>query len=86
MEKPNPETCSKEEWIEFQKQETVEQSMAGIPVRLGTITCRCGWERGITMMYRCLYCGEWFCELCAEKHFGKTREEYQKQKVLRNEK
>jgi len=59
-----------------QIQETVDQAMEGVNVRLATITCRCGWKRGITEMYRCLYCGEWMCELCAEVHFGMTREEY----------
>lgn len=29
--------------------------------------------------YKCLYCGIWFCEKCAEKHFGKTREQYRKE-------
>ena len=26
--------------------------------------------------FRCLYCGVWFCQSCAEIHFGQSREEY----------
>jgi hypothetical protein len=36
----------------------------------GTITCGCGQLRALTHAFRCLYCGEWFCVPCAEKHFG----------------
>lgn len=31
-------------------------------------------------MYRCLYCGIFFCYNCAGKHFGKTRAEYNMQR------
>lgn len=41
-----------------------------------SITCGCGWKRWIGYAYRCLYCGEWFCAPCAEKHFGQTIEEW----------
>lgn len=37
-----------------------------------TVTCSCGLPRHFTHAYRCLYCGEYFCFNCAEKHFGKT--------------
>jgi hypothetical protein len=33
----------------------------------------CGKTLPIWMMFRCLYCGFYFCQSCAEKHFGKTR-------------
>lgn len=67
---------TKEELKSAQLKETVDQSVQGVVVRLSTITCGCGWERGITEMYKCLYCGIWFCQLCAEVHFGKTIEEH----------
>lgn len=36
----------------------------------------CGrWVR-IDMAYKCLYCEFYFCEKCAEIHFGKTKEEH----------
>jgi len=38
--------------------------------------CGCGLEAPIRFMYRCLYCGEFYCQSCAERHFGKTREQY----------
>ena len=40
------------------------------------IICSCGQIRHLTLAFRCLYCGEWFCAHCAEKHFGKTVKEW----------
>ena len=34
------------------------------------ITCGCGKKVVFWMMYRCLYCGEFYCKSCAEFHFG----------------
>ena len=69
------------EFAAQQDRETVAQEAVGVTVRLATITCRCGWKRTILKMYKCLYCGEWLCEACAEVHFGKTRAEYQADKA-----
>lgn len=33
---------------------------------------------------KCLYCGFWFCERCAGKHFGKTRAEYNAEREKQN--
>jgi len=74
-----------EEWlakithIGKQVRETVEQEAQGVTIRLATITCACRWKRGIMNMYQCLYCNEWLCELCAERHFGKTRKQYREE-------
>lgn len=39
----------------------------------------CGkWVR-IDHAYKCLYCSFWFCATCAEKHFGKTREQHREE-------
>lgn len=40
---------------------------------------RCGKKVSIDRAYKCLYCGYWFCADCAEKHFGKTRDEYREE-------
>jgi hypothetical protein len=40
----------------------------------------CGWHRGVSLLFRCLYCGEWFCGSCAEIHFGQTINEWVKKK------
>lgn len=40
-------------------------------IRRGTIP--------VWMAFRCLYCGEYFNQVMAEEHFGKTREEYFKE-------
>lgn len=39
----------------------------------GEITTRNGTKVPVWMAYRCLYCGEYFNQAEAEKHFGKTR-------------
>ena len=77
-----------DQWIEAaaivqsQVRETVDQEMAGVTVRLATITCPCGWKRSIVRMYQCLYCKVWFCNSCAEHHFGKTVEEYKTERRI----
>lgn len=40
------------------------------------LKCACGKNFPVVRMYRCLYCGVWFCVTCAELHFGQTRAEY----------
>lgn len=47
---------------------------------LKTISCECGRAYLSDEMFRCLYCGERFCVKCAEFHFGKTREEYDRER------
>ncbi len=59
-----------------QTQETVQQSLKGVCCRMATVTCPCGRERGLPYVYKCLYCGIYYCEPCAEAHFGKTKEQY----------
>jgi len=63
-------------FIDGQVKETVKQDAEGVTVRMATITCRCGLERGIMHMFQCLYCKEWMCQSCGEIHFGKTVAEY----------
>ena len=41
-------------------------------------------NKPIWKAYRCLYCGEYFCEKCAEKHFGETKEEHKLKKITNN--
>ena len=62
--------------IADQHRELFLQSEAGVSILLATVTCPCGRRRGITHAVRCLYCDVWFCELCAEVHFGKTRRQH----------
>ena len=45
-------------------------------IRCGT----CNRPFRIERLYRCYYCGIFYCEHCAGKHFGKTREQYNKEK------
>lgn len=42
------------------------------------LTCFCGLIIYWLNAFRCLYCGEWYCQKCAEEHFGKTREAWAK--------
>lgn len=34
------------------------------------MTCGCGQRAVSWQMYRCLYCGVFYCKACAEQHFG----------------
>ena len=49
-------------------------------LRTGLTTCSCGRRRELRWLYRCLYCGEWYCHFCAERHFGKTVAEHKAEK------
>lgn len=40
------------------------------------VTCACGTCMPLRFAYKCLYCGQFYCQTCAEEHFGKTREQY----------
>ena len=46
------------------------------------VVCGCGLKLPLRFAYRCLYCGEFYCQSCAEQHFGKTREQYNAEKVV----
>jgi len=52
-----------EEWFPF-------ISSIGLKVHCGT----CGEKVNFSYMYRCLYCGFFFCKECAKKHFGSPAE------------
>jgi hypothetical protein len=41
-----------------------------------SVTCGCGRVMHLRHLYRCLYCKQWLCQPCAERHFGKTVEEF----------
>lgn len=45
-----------------------------------SITCGCGHNVPVRFMYKCLYCGEWYCKTCAEEHFGETIKEANKER------
>lgn len=40
------------------------------------LQCYCNNRHPLDQMYRCLYCGVYFCFKCAEEHFGQTVEEW----------
>jgi len=40
------------------------------------VRCSCNKKLWPHQSFRCLYCGEWYCQKCAEIHFGKTVEQY----------
>ena len=35
-----------------------------------SVTCPCGYELDVRQAYKCLFCGIWFCETCAHRHFA----------------
>ena len=34
--------------------------------------CPCGRDMDVCAAYKCLFCGIWFCAVCARRHFAKT--------------
>lgn len=74
----------KEPWELMNKQVKLIQSQIKdeVPLQHAKIRCCClklvNWQ----YMYRCLYCGIFYCMECAEQHFGKTREQYRLDKEL----
>jgi hypothetical protein len=34
------------------------------------VTCGCGRSMAIECLFRCFFCGVFFCEKCAREHFG----------------
>ncbi len=63
------------------KHKSPEASMAFIAqqrqqAKKGSVECECERVIPLRFVYRCLYCGIWLCQECAEIHFGKTREQY----------
>ncbi len=54
--------------------------------RHGVVMCGdCGIGRHLTVAFRCLYCGLWFCGPCAEAHFGKSVREHFEERQRRKE-
>ena len=45
------------------------EAMGDVPC----VTCPCGLNAPVRFLFRCLYCGVWFCQRCAEEHFGESR-------------
>ena len=60
--------------------EEEHQVFAGVQLQQAkdksTVPCFCGSDVSLLESYKCLYCDVWFCEACAEDHFGKTVAEY----------
>lgn len=54
----------------------IKQAAANEPV-----SCYCGACGPAYKLFRCVYCGEFYCLTCAEEHFGKTRAEYAAEKI-----
>ena len=51
--------------------------------KTGYVTIRGQGKIPVWCAFRCLYCGEYFSQSSAEKHFGKTRFQHQRDKELK---
>ena len=60
-------TVRKSEWVAFQLRQARDENH---------ITTRVGHRIPVPCAFRCLYCGEFFSQTGAEKHFGQTRIEH----------
>ena len=38
-------------------------------IKTGAMTCKCGNNFATHLMYKCFYCGEYYCYKCAADHF-----------------
>jgi len=47
-----------------------QQEKDGVPITRVKIRCGCHKLVAWMHMYRCLYCGIWYCKDCAQLHFG----------------
>ena len=56
-----------------------EQENIATPFTYFKMRCPCLKLIRFRDAYKCLYCGVYFCEQCAEEHFGKTKAEYREQ-------
>lgn len=74
LAKSKPEYAKWVEWL------TKQESFAVDPIR-PFMRCACRMKLNLQDSYRCLYCKEWFCETCAEEHFGKSVEQYWTEKL-----
>jgi hypothetical protein len=59
-------------WMREQYSLIYDQQRIETPIQLQHVKIRCGCHKlvGWLFMYRCLYCGIWYCKECAEEHFG----------------
>jgi hypothetical protein len=60
-------------WMEYQMANLNSQEEIGVPAQFVKIRCGCNKYVPWREMYRCLYCGIWFCTECAEQHYGMRR-------------
>jgi len=60
----------KRRWAYEQIKLIKQQEWDEIPVQHLKIRCGCNKLLKHIYMYRCLYCGIWYCKECAEEHFG----------------
>ena len=51
----------------------MEQQRCIHPINKTPIKCGCGDSIPLRFMQKCYYCEEYFCNVCACKHFGKSR-------------
>ena len=58
------------EWMKKQVELILDQQRIKIPIEHVKIRCGCNKLVSWKYMYRCLYCGIWYCADCAEVHFG----------------
>lgn len=63
-----PEILEKRERVRIQVQEAMTS---------GVVFCACSQRLPVYRAFRCLYCGEFYCTTCGERHFGMTKREWE---------
>lgn len=69
--KSTPEELEQQRaWLREQIELIFDQQCIETPMQYVKIRCGCNKLIGWKYMFRCLYCGVWYCKECAEDHFG----------------
>ena len=59
-----------------QKSENLEWAMSGYrdAIKGNLVTCRgCKINFKLALLYRCWFCGSYFCSKCSKQHFGSRK-------------
>lgn len=58
------------QWAEATSYIRNDRPVSVNPTPSSTVTCGCGRRMAIECLFRCFFCGVWFCGKCAREHFG----------------
>jgi hypothetical protein len=60
----------KRQWSEATEYIRHDRPLSDLGLPHMTVSCGCGRRMAIECLFRCFFCGVFFCEKCAREHFG----------------